>query len=246
MKNPNFDIWLERASHLVAVGLSLIAAFLLRFDFAAPPGIIQIMKEALLIAVLVKLPIFDLIGFYRTLRRFVSIPDLYLVFLGNLAGSVLFIVVSVFWIGPSMPRSVMIMDAVLCFVATALVRFSVRICNEAFRERSAQQRMGILIYGAGAAGAELVREIHSNPCTQYEVMGFLDDDPSKQACADPGRFRSRIGAAGAFSGARVESGQAGSRGNHYRHALSYWASDARVARQLPGCADPVQDRSGNR
>jgi FlaA1/EpsC-like NDP-sugar epimerase len=178
--HPNFDIWLERASNLIAVGLSVVAAFLLRFDFAAPPGIFPVMKQALLIAILVKLPIFDLIGFYRTLRRFVSIPDLILVFLGNLAGSLLFIVVTVFWIGPSMPRSVLIIDGVLCFVATALVRFSVRIVNETFRERSPQQRTGILVYGAGAAGAELVREIHANPCTQYEVMGFLDDDPSKR------------------------------------------------------------------
>jgi FlaA1/EpsC-like NDP-sugar epimerase len=178
--HPNFDIWLERASNLIAVGLSVVAAFLLRFDFAAPAGIFPVMKQALLIAILVKLPIFDLIGFYRTLRRFVSIPDLILVFLGNLAGSLLFVVVSVFWIGPAMPRSVLIVDGVLCFVATALVRFSVRIANETFRERSPQRRTGILVYGAGAAGAELVREIHSNPCTQYEVMGFLDDDPSKR------------------------------------------------------------------
>jgi FlaA1/EpsC-like NDP-sugar epimerase len=79
-----------------------------------------------------------------------------------------------------MPRSVFIIDAVLCFVATALVRFSVRICNEAFREHSGHERKGILIYGAGAAGAELVREIHSNRCARYSVKGFLDDDPLKQ------------------------------------------------------------------
>src|SRR5581483_8129406 len=52
--------------------------------------------------------------------------------------------------------------------------------NEAFRPHSTQARTGILIYGAGAAGAELVREIHSNRCTQYSVKGFLDDDPLKQ------------------------------------------------------------------
>jgi FlaA1/EpsC-like NDP-sugar epimerase len=110
----------------------------------------------------------------------VSIPDLYLVFLGNVGGSVLFAAMSMFWIGPEMPRSVLIIDAVFCFVATALVRFSVRIYNEAFRERSGLQRTRVLIYGAGAAGAELVREIHSNRCTKYEVIGFLDDDPLKQ------------------------------------------------------------------
>ena len=66
-------------------------------------------------------------------------------------------------------------------MATALVRFSDRICSEAsFRERPGQERKGFLIYGAGAAGAELVREIHSNPSTRYSVKGFLDDDPLKQ------------------------------------------------------------------
>ncbi len=176
----NVDVWLERASHLIVVGLSLVAAFLLRFDFALPAVVIPILKQALVIAIIVKLGTFDLIGFYRSLRRFVSTPDLFLVFLGNAAGSLLFTVVSVFWIGPSMPRSVLVIDAVLCFVATALVRFSVRICNETFRERFPRERTGILVYGAGAAGAELVREIHSNACTLYEVMGFLDDDPLKQ------------------------------------------------------------------
>lgn len=174
------DIWLERACHVAAVGLSLTAAFLLRFDLTLPTGVIPILKEAILIAILVKLPAFDLLGFYRGLRRFVGIPDLYQVFLGNVAGSVLFIAVSMIWIGPPMPRSVLLIDAVLCFIATALVRFSVRICEETFRDRSARERTGILIYGAGAMGAELVREIRSNRCTRYEVKGFLDDDPAKQ------------------------------------------------------------------
>ena len=167
--NRNSDVWLERACHLTVVGLSVTAAFLLRFDFTIPASAIPFLKESLLIGILVKLPIFDLVGFYRSLRRFVSIPDLYLVFLGNAAGSVLFAAMSMFWIGPAMPRSVLIIDAVFCFVATALVRFSVRIRNEAFRERSGQQRTGILIYGAGAAGVELVREIRSNSCLRLPV-----------------------------------------------------------------------------
>lgn len=174
------DIWLERACHLAAVALSLATAFLLRFDLTLPTSVIPILKQALVIAILVKLPIFDLIGFYRGLRRFVGIPDLYLVFLGNIAGSVLFIAAAMFWIGPSMPRSILLIDAVFCFIATALVRFSVRICQETFRDRSTRDRTGILIYGAGGMGAELVREIRSNRCTGYEVRGFLDDDPSKR------------------------------------------------------------------
>jgi FlaA1/EpsC-like NDP-sugar epimerase len=173
-------MWLERACLLTVVGLSVAAAFLLRFDLTIPATAIPILKQALVIAILVKLPIFDLAGFYRGLRRFVSIPDLTLVFLGNVAGSVLFIALGMLWIGPAMPRSVLIIDGVLCFIGTALVRFSVRIWDEAFPDRASQERSGILIYGAGAAGAELVREIRSKSCASYEVKGFLDDDPLKQ------------------------------------------------------------------
>lgn len=176
----NLDIWLERACHVTVVALSLVIAFLLRFDLALPSIVVPVVKQALLIAVMIKLPIFELLGFYRALRRFAGSPDLYLVFLGNLAGTVLFIAVSTFCIGPSMPRSVLLIDGVLCFMATALVRFSVRICEETFRDHSIHERTGILIYGAGAAGAELAREIRSNHCLNYEVKGFLDDDPLKK------------------------------------------------------------------
>jgi FlaA1/EpsC-like NDP-sugar epimerase len=177
----HFDVWLERACHASAIGLSLTVALLLRFDFSVPPEVNAVFKQALLLAILVKLPVFDWSGFYRGLRRFVSIPDLYVVFLGNVVGSVLFAMISLVWFGTAIPLSVFWIDGIICFLATALVRFSVRIRDEAFSwERADRERTGILVYGAGAAGAELVREIHSKSCTRYRVKGFLDDDPSKQ------------------------------------------------------------------
>jgi FlaA1/EpsC-like NDP-sugar epimerase len=180
MNNHHIDVWVERCCQLAAVVLSVVFAFLFRFDFSIPSALVPSLKLATLMAVLIKLPIFDWTGFYRGLRRFVSMPDLHLVFLGNALGSVMFSAAALLWIGPEMPRSILVLDAVLCFVASAFVRFSVRIANEAFREHSGKPRTGILIYGAGAAGAELVREIHSNRCTGYLVKGFLDDDPLKQ------------------------------------------------------------------
>ncbi len=182
MNRRHLDIWLERACHLAAVGLSVIAAFLLKFDLSIPGTLDAVVKEALLIAVLVKLPVFEYAGFYRGLRRFASLPDLHMVFLGNLAGSALFAAMSMLWIGSAMPGSVLVIDALVCFVATALVRFSVRIRREAFaRDSSGPERTGILIYGAGSAGAELAREIHANRSSTYDVKGFLDDDPQKRS-----------------------------------------------------------------
>jgi FlaA1/EpsC-like NDP-sugar epimerase len=175
----HFEVWLERSYQLAAVAVSVIFAFLLRFDFSIPAGVDPVLWQALLLAILVKMPIFDWTGFYRGLRRFASIPDLYRTFLGNLAGSAAFALISRVWIGSPMPRSIWIIDGLLCFLTTALVRFSVRIRNEAFVTGSGEERTGILVYGAGAAGAELVREIHSSR-SRYEVRGFLDDDPQKE------------------------------------------------------------------
>ena len=66
-----------------------------------------------------------------------------------------------------------------CF-PVAIRLLAARIRNATFREHSTGDRTGILIYGAGSAGAELVREIHANRFSRYEVKGFLDDDPLKQ------------------------------------------------------------------
>jgi FlaA1/EpsC-like NDP-sugar epimerase len=182
MKNRRqFDIWFERACHLAAVWLSLIAAILLRFDFSVPGGWSAALKEALLIAAITKMPVFEWAGFYRGMRRFASTPDLYAVFLGNVAGSTLFAAAAIPWFGLAMPRSILVIDFLICFVATALVRFSARIRYEAFtRDSSGNERTGVLIYGAGCAGAELMREIQANRSSLFDVKGFLDDDPQKR------------------------------------------------------------------
>jgi FlaA1/EpsC-like NDP-sugar epimerase len=179
--DPRIDVWIERACNLATVVVSVTVAFLLRFDFSIGAGVWVLVKEAIPIAIMTKLPVFDWVGMYRGVREFASLPDLFLVWLGNIIGSVLFAAASMFLIGPSMPRSIIVIDAVLCFVGTGLVRFSVRICNHTFfTESLAKGRSGILIYGAGAAGADLVREIRSDQFAPYQVAGFLDDDPLKQ------------------------------------------------------------------
>lgn len=173
--------WAQRAYQVAAVGLSMIGAFLLRFDLSLPRGIGPLVVQAVLISILVKLPLFEWVGFYRGVREFASLPDLHLVVVGNVGGSSVFVVVSMLFMGPRMPRSVWLIDVLLCFFLTTLVQFSVRIRNEVFpRNRFKQKGKGILIYGAGRAGAELVHEICSNPLIGYEVKGFLDDNPQKQ------------------------------------------------------------------
>jgi FlaA1/EpsC-like NDP-sugar epimerase len=171
----------DRISHLVVAATALSLAFELRFDFSVPVAVLPVLQRALLLALLVKAPIFELSGFYRGIKRFAGIPDLFRTAAGNLIASALFTAAAGLWIGPAMPRSVLVADAILCLGATTLLRFAVKIRNEAFvKSIHSERRKGVLIYGAGAGGTELLREIRSARSAGYEVKGFLDDDPHKR------------------------------------------------------------------
>jgi FlaA1/EpsC-like NDP-sugar epimerase len=60
------------------------------------------------------------------------------------------------------------------------LRMVIRLYHEEFRTTEAGRLKRFLIVGAGNAGEALLREIHRMSIAQYEVIGFIDDDPSKQ------------------------------------------------------------------
>jgi FlaA1/EpsC-like NDP-sugar epimerase len=84
-------------------------------------------------------------------------------------------------IGSGFPRSVYLVDFLICFLGSAGGRFGVRLYHEMVITELASTSRGknLLIYGAGSAGLSLVREIKSNPRLDYRIVGFLDEDPRK-------------------------------------------------------------------
>jgi FlaA1/EpsC-like NDP-sugar epimerase len=165
----------------VLVALSLAMAFGLRFDFLIPATEASLLKPALFIALMVKIPMIHLAGWHRGVRRYAGLPDLVRIGIGTAAGSALFVVGVWFLVGPRFPRSVFVADAILCFCALSLAQFSVRLYSEVMtHERDLPRRKRVLIYGAGIAGVTLVREICATPRSGYEVVGFLDDAPEKK------------------------------------------------------------------
>jgi FlaA1/EpsC-like NDP-sugar epimerase len=173
--------WLILGCHLVVVVTSILAAFLLRFDFAIPDERLQPLYGGLAVAVVVKSIVFVAGGLDRGWWRYVSMADLLNVLSVNICASAAFTVAAYFIVGPAFPRSIYVIDFLLCFVFTAGGRFAVRLYYEAFlREKSRGRRKGMLIYGAGAAGMTLAREARANSSLGYEVVGFLDDDPRKR------------------------------------------------------------------
>jgi FlaA1/EpsC-like NDP-sugar epimerase len=170
------------AVELVIFALSGVAAFLLRFDFSLPAAYLHHLVYALPIWIVVKLVVFRVTGLDRGWWRYVSVSDLQRIAIGNFAGSVLSCIAILFIAPTGFPRSIYVLDLMVCFLATSGIRLIVRMMAEAasYARSSVAEEKRTFIYGAGEAGITLLREIRNNPRLSYHVMGFLDDRPDKK------------------------------------------------------------------
>ncbi len=168
------------ACHSVLFAMSLSFAFLLRLEFMLPDAMATVLQKSLWACIALKVVVFLLFGLDHGWWRFVSLSDLRRVFLANCVASTLFVAYAMLVFGRSYPRSVYVIDFLLAFLLTAGARFAVRLYNESFLHDLAKSKSkGVVIYGAGAAGATLIREIKSDRSLGYHVLGLIDDDPKK-------------------------------------------------------------------
>jgi len=172
---------LIQAVQVLIFACSGLAAFLLRFDFSLPPHYFHQLEYALPIWILVKAAAFSFSNLDRRGYRYVSIADVYLIFCANVAGSVASLALILVLVPSGFPRSIYVIDFLLCLTGSAGLRVAVRAMAEAAQngQTSAHQKR-TLIYGAGDAGVTLLREIRNNPRLAYDVRGFLDDQPGKE------------------------------------------------------------------
>ncbi len=156
-----------------------VLAFLLRFDFQLPPAYVQTLALASIVWVLIKLTSFKLLGLDRRWARYISLADLLRLAWSNLIGS-LFALAILLAIRSGVPKSVYAIDFLLCVTMAAGLRIAVRVVSEMSRSRHPlPDRKRTIIYGAGNAGASLLRDIRQNPALTYDICGFVDDDPRK-------------------------------------------------------------------
>jgi FlaA1/EpsC-like NDP-sugar epimerase len=167
--------------------LSTLMAFLLRFDLSIPPQHLKRLLFATAVYTVTKLAVFAFMGLHRMWWRYVSTHDVLRLLTANAIGSALGGAV-IWFAGPSgFPRSILILDFILCFGLTAMARMLVRISADILNARHSKQgKVKAVIYGAGDGGVMLAREIRQNPALSYHVIGFVDDDPSKKGAVIDG------------------------------------------------------------
>jgi FlaA1/EpsC-like NDP-sugar epimerase len=166
-----------------AFALSGVLAFELRFDFVLPASYVRPMKVALCIWVVAKSAAFIGGKLDRGNWRYTSAYDAVRIVLANSAGSILSGLVILLLLGPwGIPRSVYILDWLLSSLLPLGSRLFVRVLvtNLRLQRREESDRERTFIYGAGQAGLALLWEFRQNESLRCNVVGFIDDDPSKR------------------------------------------------------------------
>ncbi len=80
----------------------------------------------------------------------------------------------------SLPRSVVIVDFILCCVFLGGARLARRSIAERPQRIARGRSRSVLVIGAGSGGQMVVRELQLNPGLGAHAIGFVDDDPGKR------------------------------------------------------------------
>src|SRR4051794_37350362 len=135
----------------------------------------------MIIFIPVKSIVFYSFRLHRGWWHLVSLVDLPRIILANACSSFAACVCALLLVGPPFPKSIFVIDGVLCLLAVFGIQFCVRAYKEILGTRShgVGKDKAVLIYGAGSAGLTLAKEIRSNRSIHNKVLGFLDDDAEK-------------------------------------------------------------------
>ena len=162
---------------IVDLGLCVLCAwfaFYLRLDQLV--SIQGAASTVVIVSVALALPIFWLLGLYKTIFRYSGLSIMFSVSTALLIyGFLYFSVFGIYGVA-GIPRSIGILQPMLLFFAVVSSRLFVKYLfggNYLFKDKS-QFFKKTLVYGAGSAGRQLVSALANS--NELKVVGFLDDD----------------------------------------------------------------------
>ncbi len=172
---------LALAHDLSASALAWIVAFWLRFNLEVPREYVALALATVPWTVAVHALVFWRLGLYRGLWRYASLPDLQRILAAAVVAALA--VPALFALLPParpVPRSVYLLAPLLLAGAMSGSRLLYRAWKEGRLLRVVRhpEAEPVLVLGAGAAGATLIRELDNS--SRWRVVGLLDDEPRKQ------------------------------------------------------------------
>ena len=165
-------------TQLFLFGLAYCCSFLLYFNFDINTPAWKLLLHTLPFVAAIKLVLFYRFGLLRGWWRYTGMSDLLDLTQAATASSLIVFFVSRL-LFPAHPysRALIVLDFAFTILVTGGARFAVRAYTETVGTAAAGKRT--LIVGASQAGRALAQELKQNPELNYNLVGFVDDDPRK-------------------------------------------------------------------
>ena len=164
---------------LVLISACYYFAYRLRFEGESLEHFLPSFAASLPVVLGLKLASMYVSGLYQRSWETFGLRDLTAVLRGVGLGSILSVLAAAYFYRlEGFSRLVFILDFMLLSAAVVATRASFRTMNLVAVTRSKRNRR-VLVYGAGAFGQLLVREMRANPEWNMNPVAFIDDDPMK-------------------------------------------------------------------
>jgi FlaA1/EpsC-like NDP-sugar epimerase len=166
-------------SQVCSIVFTYYVSFLLRLDGNLSAADRSLFWKTLPLLLIIKLLLFYRFGLMHGWWCYVGMSDLWEISKASFFSFCAIVGLLQFGLRPAgYPRSVPLIDLFLTIMVVGGARFVVRAYTERVSTCSSQRPT--LVIGAGKAGSNLMRELKQNSQLSYNVVGFVDDDPSKK------------------------------------------------------------------
>ncbi len=187
--------WIQFLLDLMVLSVSLLFAYLARFEFVLTATTFDRLVTQLPLVLLVQLTVMLAFGVYSFIWRYVGLGELWAFVKASVASAGVLVIIRLFvpaalhlW---KVPLSVIVIDTVFAFSGVVALRVVRRVLYERYERDSTRtgkggRRKPVLLVGAGRAGLMAAKEIQGRGDLALDIRGFVDDDPEKRGAVVQG------------------------------------------------------------
>lgn len=173
-------IWMILAMDVVMIGLSLLLAYALRYDFSSRVLDSATMWRTMWLTMVVSLLFFKMFRTYSSVLRLSSFVDIARIFVALFVSYTA--VALACMVAPLVtdirlaPVNVILMAFIINFALMASSRVIVKMMFETIKAGGSSQT-NIFIYGAKEAGVNIAKSLRVSMRERYRLRGFIADEP---------------------------------------------------------------------
>ncbi len=179
----NTPRWLILLIDMLLCTMSIILAYLLRFNFRIPSNELVQMPVSIVIVLTVRLVSFLIARTYAGIVRYTNTRDTLRIVVALGTGSFAFTLLNLawyYWVNQRflIPFSIIVIDFISSAFILTFFRLTVKMAFLEFIYPNREKR-NVIIFGAGESGIMTKRALERDAGTKYKVMAFIDEDLRK-------------------------------------------------------------------